>query len=499
MSGVDRFDAVVIGGGPGGVTAAVRLAARGLAVALIEDRLVGGECHYWACNPTKTLIRPIEVLQLARAVPGVREVVTSPSVDVEAVLNKRDVIIDHLVDRDIVANLRKAGIDVVHGRGRLDGERTVTVVEPDGSQRRLYAEHAVVLATGTSPFVPELDGLRSAAPWTNRDLATMTRVPARTIVLGGGVVGVESATILSGLGSDVTLLARGPALLQGSEPFVGARVARALRDRGVEIHFESKVESVARKSSGAISVVTADTQLEADEIIVATGRSVNTKDLGLETVGLPVGEFVAVDDHLTATGVDGEWLYAIGDTTGRALLSHVSQYHAGIVADVVASRARGAVPDGSESTAQDTGRLAQIIFTDPQVVEVGYTEAAARTAGFTVTTRERALPRRARRVVDSPRRLRRGGKAGDRRRPRHAPRSHVRRTGCCGTGAGGNRCRGRRGSAVGAAPCGRAPPVTQPGLEPAARSGLIPRPRTSTAAGSTCQASDCTHDRCSAA
>lgn len=392
MSGADRFDAVIIGGGPGGVTAAVGLAAQGLAVALVEDRLVGGECHYWACNPTKALIRPIEVLQLAKAVPGVREVVTGQSLDIDAVFNKRDVIIDHLVDRDIVANLRQAGIEVVHARGRLDGERAVAVVEPDGSQRRLNAEHAVVLATGTSPFIPDIDGLRSAAPWTNRDLATMTRVPARSIVLGGGAVGVESATILSGLGSEVSLLARGPALLRGFEPFVGVRVARALQDRGVNVHVDSPVTSVERQGSGGVRVVTADTKLEADEILIATGRSVNTGDLGLETVGLPVGQFVAVDDHLTATGVDGEWLYAIGDTTGRALLSHVSQYHAGIVADVVARRARGAVPNGSESTARDTGRLAQIIFTDPQVVAVGYTQADARTAGFTVTTRSTLYP-----------------------------------------------------------------------------------------------------------
>ncbi|GFM20987.1 oxidoreductase [Mycobacterium sp. PO1] len=170
------------------------------------------------------------------------------------------------------------------------------------------------------------------------------------------------------------------------------RVSRALQDRGVEIHFDSTVTSVARNDSGGVSVTTTDTDLRADEIVVATGRSVNTGDLGLETVGMPVGDFVAVDDHLTATGVDGKWLYAIGDTTGRALLSHVSQYHAGIVADVVASRARGAGADGPESTARDTVRLAQIIFTDPQVVEVGYTEAAARAAGFTVTTRNALYP-----------------------------------------------------------------------------------------------------------
>lgn len=392
MSKAERFDAIVIGGGPGGVTAALRLTAQGLAVALVEDRLVGGECHYWACNPTKTLIRPIEVLELAKAVPGVREVLASQTVDVKAVLHKRDAIIDHLVDRDIVAGLTDAGITVVRGRGRLAGERTVVVHGSGDDVRRLHAEHAVILATGTRPFVPDVDGLRSAAPWTNRELATMTRVPSRTVVLGGGVVAVESATILSGLGSEVTLLARGPGLLRGSEPFVGDRVSRALQKRGVDIRCDTSVASVARNTDGGVTIVTDDSHLEADDIVVATGRLVNTEDVGLDSIGLPAGEFVSVDDHLTATGVAGGWLYAIGDTTGRALLSHISQYHAGIVADVVANRAQGMTLDAPGLSARDRGRLPQIIFTDPQVVEVGYTEADARAAGFAVTTRHTTYP-----------------------------------------------------------------------------------------------------------
>lgn len=388
----EDYEAVVVGGGPGGVTAALGLARLGLTVAVVEDRLVGGECHYWACNPTKTLIRPIEVLELARAVPGVREVLAKDRVQVDAVFAKRDAVIDHLVDRDIVAGMTEAGIDVVHGRGRLDGQRSVVVDLPDGGERRLHAEHAVVLATGTRPFVPDVHGLRSAAPWTNRDLATMTRVPARTIILGGGVVGVECATILSGLGSEVTLLARASTLLRDSEPFVGQRVANALRRRGVEIVFGTSATSVARTGSGGVTLAAGDVSFEADEVVVATGRSVNTDGLGLETVGLDGGEFVTVDDHLTATGVEGEWLYAIGDTTGRAMLSHVSQYHAGIVASVVASRARGVEPSGPEFLARDAGTLPQVIFTDPQVVEVGRTEAAARSEGFNVTTRSATYP-----------------------------------------------------------------------------------------------------------
>lgn len=392
MNTTEPFDAVVIGGGPGGVTAALRLIGHGLSVALVEDRLVGGECHYWACNPTKTLIRPIEIIELARAVPGVREAVADQTLDVDAVFAKRDEIIDHLVDRDIVAGLSDAGIQVVQGRGRLDGERAVVVTDAGGNQRRLHAEHAVILATGTRPFIPDLDGLRSAAPWTNRELATMTHVPARTVVLGGGVVAVESATILSGLGSRVTLLARGPGLLRGSEPFVGKRIARALRERGVDILCDTPVTSVARTASGGVTVAAAGSHVEADEVVVATGRSVNTEDLGLDTVGLSAGEFVAVDDHLTATGIAGDWLYAIGDTTGRALLSHLSQYHGGIVADIVAARAQAIPLDASGLSVRDRGRLPQIIFTDPQVVEVGYTEAKARAAGFAVTTRHATYP-----------------------------------------------------------------------------------------------------------
>jgi pyruvate/2-oxoglutarate dehydrogenase complex dihydrolipoamide dehydrogenase (E3) component len=388
VSDNSRFDAVIIGGGPGGVTAATQLAGLGLTTALVENRLIGGECHYWACNPTKTLLRPIEVLELAKEVPGVRELLRGDRVDTAAALAKRDTIIDHLSDDGLVDALTQAGIDVLHGHGRLNGERAVTITDVEGRTQRVQARHAVVLATGTRPLLPDIAGLAAASPWTNRELATMTRVPPRTIVLGGGVVGVECATILSGLGSDVTMLVRGTTLLRGSEPFAGERVARALRDRGVTIHFRAAPTSVARRAAGgAVTVTLGDDILEADEIVIATGRLVNTDDLGMATVGLDGGEFVAVDDHLTSTGVEGHWLYAIGDTTGRALLSHVSQYHAGIVANVVKARADGTALDGPQFVARDNGTLPQVIFTDPNVIEVGRTESEARAAGFTVTTR----------------------------------------------------------------------------------------------------------------
>jgi pyruvate/2-oxoglutarate dehydrogenase complex dihydrolipoamide dehydrogenase (E3) component len=237
----------------------------------------------------------------------------------------------------------------------------------------LTARHAVVVATGTRPNVPEVAGLSQARPWTNRDVATMTQVPPRALLVGGGVVGVEFATILAGLGSAVTLLVRGKSLLHNCEPEAGELVEQSLRSKGVKIHFETELSAV-------------------DEIVLATGRRVNTDNIGLETVGLPVGGFISVNDQLQAIGVAGGWLYAVGDTTGRALLSHISTYHGRVVADIIAARAEGRELSENELSVRDSGSVAQVIFTDPQVAEVGRTESQARAAGFSVRTRTARYP-----------------------------------------------------------------------------------------------------------
>jgi pyruvate/2-oxoglutarate dehydrogenase complex dihydrolipoamide dehydrogenase (E3) component len=311
MKAGDDFDVVVLGGGVGGVAAVRKLAAAGLSVALVEDRLVGGECHYWGCNPSKTLLRPIEVFNLAKAVPGVREAISGEKPDVAAVFAKRDAIIEHLSDQDRRASLRQAGVAVFHGSGRLSGERTVRVAYAPGdtTEAVLKARHAVVVATGTRPYVPGVLGLVQARPWTNRDLTTMTQVPPRALVVGGGPVSVEFATILTGLGSAVTLLVRGNTLLRDCEPEARALVAQSLRSKGVTIHFETELSAVARSvAGGPVTATFNDQTIEVDEVVLAAGRRTNTDNIGLETVGLPGGGIVRVNDHLQAVGVTGDWL-----------------------------------------------------------------------------------------------------------------------------------------------------------------------------------------------
>jgi dihydrolipoamide dehydrogenase len=400
--GEDVWDVVVVGGGPPGENAA-HYAIKGSdrTAVIVENELVGGECSYWACMPSKALLRPVEVLDAAVAMPGV-PVHAGARLDVAAVLKRRDSFVSHHDDSSQVTWARGVGVDVVRGRGRLAGTRTVEVVAADGSVRTVRARHAVVLATGTTAAVPPVPGLREALPWISRDVTNLRVVPDRVAILGGGVVACEAAVWLRGLGAAVTLLQRGSRLLARDEPFAGELVADRLRDFGVEVILSASVERVSRAEpratgwghphGGPVELTfsagaAGGRSLTVDEVAVATGRTPATGDLGLESVGWPASDsgFVPTDEHLAVEGVEGDWLYAVGDVNGRALLTHMGKYQARICGAVIAARAEGRGLDGPRfRDLADPDRVPQVVFTDPQVASVGLTGARARERGIDV-------------------------------------------------------------------------------------------------------------------
>ncbi|MBA2640394.1 MAG: NAD(P)/FAD-dependent oxidoreductase [Nocardioidaceae bacterium] len=379
-------DVVVLGGGPVGENAAGRTAAEGLHTTLVEHELLGGECSYWACMPSKALLRPGEALAAARQLGGA---ISGGELDVAAVLARRDSFTSNWDDSSQVEWVEGAGVDFVRGHGRLVGERAVEVTGPAGTVR-ISARHAVIVATGSTPVEPPVDGLADLTHWGSREATSAHKIPPSLAVLGGGVVGVEMAQAYANLGSQVVLVA-GAGLLARAESFAGELVADSLREQGVTVHVGPQAKQAQQTPDGVRLTLDDGTTVDAATLLVATGRRPATADIGVETVGLTPGEPLAIDDQGVVDKVrdnDGAgWLYAVGDVNGRAPLTHQGKHQARIAGSVVVARSRGELPADPPpwskfSLAADHAAVPQVVFTDPQVAWVGRTAKQATEAGL---------------------------------------------------------------------------------------------------------------------
>jgi dihydrolipoamide dehydrogenase len=375
------YDVVVLGAGSSGENVADAVVRGGLTAALVEAELVGGECSYWACMPSKALLRGTEALAAARAVDGARQAVTGEQ-DVAATLARRNSFTANWDDSGQVQWVQGAGIDLFRGTGRLDGECAVVVTGPDGGATRLTARHAVAVCTGSEAAVPPVDGLADVGAWTPREATSAKEAPRRLLVLGGGYVGCEMATAWQALGSEVILLQRAERLLDEMEPEAGDAVAASLRERGVDVRLGTDVTAARREGDEVVLGCTGG-EVRGDEVLVAVGRRARTRDLGLDSVGLEPGEYLEVDDSLQVRGVP--WLYGVGDVNGRRQLTHMGKYQARQAGAAIVARARGeqvCLADWSGAVAT-ADRLAtpSVVFTDPQVASVGLTRRQAAESG----------------------------------------------------------------------------------------------------------------------
>ncbi len=389
------YDVVVLGAGSTGENVASRAAAGGLSVIVVEAELVGGDCSYWACMPSKALLRPVESLTEARSIDGARQAVTG-DLDVGAVLTRRDGFTSRWDDASQVQWLDSEHLTLVRGHARITGDRQVEVVGATGDRVTLTARQAVAVCVGSEPAMPPIEGLADVGPWTSRDATSAAAAPGALLVVGGGVVGVEMATAWAALGSQVTLLATADRLLEVMEPQVDPVVRAAMDRAGIHVRTGVTASAARRGDDGTVTVTLDDgTEVSGDEVLIATGRHPRTSDIGLDIVGLEPGGALHTDDSMRVEGVDGGWLYAAGDCSGRAMLTHMGKYQARVCGDAIAARAAG----GEEATgpwqsmAATAGHAAvpQVVFTDPPATSVGLTAAQAREAGLSVRVVEQDL------------------------------------------------------------------------------------------------------------
>jgi len=379
-----EYDVIVIGAGAVGENVADRTVQGGMTTVIVEAELVGGECSYWACMPSKALLRSAAAVRAARDVDGAAQAVTG-DLDVAGVLRRRDVITHDWNDESQVRWLEKAGIDLVRGHAEFTGVKRVRVTAQDGTVIDLVARHAVAVATGSASLLPDIPGLREIDPWTSRDATSAHAIPDSLAIIGGGVVGAELATAYAGFGTKVTLIVRST-LLARMEPFARDMAEASLTKLGVTIRTGVEVTAAHRTERNAVLALSGGGRVVAEQVLVAIGRTARTTDLGLERIGFEPGAWLGVDDTLLVKGTD--WLYAVGDVNHRALFTHQGKYQARAAGDVIAARAKGLpvddAPWGAHVATADHEHVPQVTFTDPEIASIGLTEAAARAAGRSI-------------------------------------------------------------------------------------------------------------------
>ena len=372
--GVTEVDVVVLGLGPGGEAAATRLARGGLDVVAVDKHLVGGECPYYGCVPTKMMIRAADALAEARRVPQLAGSSSTEASWAPVARRVRDEATADWDDTVAVDRVEDAGATVVRGTGRLTGPGQVEV---DGT--RYAARRAVVLNTGTRPAVPPIEGLEGTPYWTNREVVKVTEPPRSLAVIGGGAIGCELAQVFARFGVRVTLLEGAPRIMVNEEPEVSALVASVFAEEGITVKVGVQVSAVSYDDE-CFRLQAGDEVVEAEKLLVAVGRTTEIADIGLDTVGVDgSGRTLETDEWLRVTR-DGEVvdrLFALGDITGKGQYTHVSMYQSGVAVRHLL---------GQGGPAADYRAVPRVTFTDPEVGSVGMTEQQARDAGLDVET-----------------------------------------------------------------------------------------------------------------
>ncbi|KAI7257984.1 hypothetical protein KC343_g8917 [Hortaea werneckii] len=388
------FDVIFIGSGWAPRIATPRLVREGISCLVIESELVGGECPFWACAPSKALLRPQEALSSTASVGGARERLQSDhGVEVLSTFRRRDGFTGAWDDLGhFVPAIESAGGHVTRGHAKILAPKKVEVTPHVGDPVELEANLAVVIGTGSEAVMPDIPGLLEANPWTPRDATSSKSVPEHLIVMGGGAVGAEMATAYLSFGAKITLVHSSPEILPAIDAPAGKLVREALEKSGAVVRVRARITEVQRGPDQRVKATLSDgSTITGSELLVAAGRTGRHRDLGLDNVGLaPKGRWIDVDDDLKVKGIDGDWLYAVGDVNGRALFSHSSKYHGRAVANTIIAKAKGQIAKGHGiawplgKAHADNVATPQVIFTNPSVGSVGLTRKAAEKKGIEI-------------------------------------------------------------------------------------------------------------------